>query len=104
VLGRNDKGLYTTVKPHQICSANESVVRAGYNSVACSYYNYLVHDGPYMPKPVMITTDDTVKNNTPLAQPKWKKYGFKGVFFVMTVSINRPNTLSKNKSKIIRYR
>jgi peptidoglycan/xylan/chitin deacetylase (PgdA/CDA1 family) len=37
-----------------------------------------------------------VENNT-IGAAEMEKHGFKGVFFVMTVSINRPNYLTKEQ-------
>ena len=58
---------------------------------------YLLYDGPLPPKPVMITFDDTREEQFRLGAAEMDKYGFKGVFFIMTVSINRPNYMSKEQ-------
>lgn len=58
---------------------------------------YLLYDGPLPPKPVMITFDDTREEQYRLGAAEMDKYGFKGVFFIMTVSINRPNYMSKEQ-------
>jgi peptidoglycan/xylan/chitin deacetylase (PgdA/CDA1 family) len=47
----------------------------------------------------MITFDDTREEQLSIGAAEMKKYGFKGVFFVMTVSIGRPNYLSKEQIK-----
>lgn len=60
---------------------------------------YLLYDGPLPPKPVMITFDDTREEQYRLGAAEMDKYGFKGVFFIMTVSINRPNYMSKEQIK-----
>lgn len=52
-------------------------------------YEYLAYGTPLPPKPVMLTFDDTDIDQYTEAWPIMKEYGFKGVFFVMTVSINR---------------
>lgn len=44
----------------------------------------------------MITFDDTELNQFAIANPELKKYGFKGVYFIMTVSLGRPNYMSKD--------
>lgn len=62
-------------------------------------YNYLAFNAPLPPKPVMLTFDDTDLEQYTIALPEMKKYGFKGVFFIMTVSINRPNYMSKEQIK-----
>jgi peptidoglycan/xylan/chitin deacetylase (PgdA/CDA1 family) len=42
-------------------------------------------------------TFDTQGNNSALVLPEMDKYGFQGVFFIMTVSINRDNYLTKDE-------
>lgn len=56
---------------------------------------YLTAGAPLPPKPIMLTFDDTVLDQYTVAAPEMKKYGFKGVFFVMTVSLGRPRYMSR---------
>jgi peptidoglycan/xylan/chitin deacetylase (PgdA/CDA1 family) len=56
---------------------------------------YLLTGAPLPPKPIMLTFDDTVLDQYRVAAPEMNKYGFKGVFFVMTVSLGRPRYMSK---------
>jgi peptidoglycan/xylan/chitin deacetylase (PgdA/CDA1 family) len=51
------------------------------------------------PKPVMITYDDTDEEQFSIAKPEMDKYGFKGVYFLMTISIGRPRYMSKEQIK-----
>lgn len=60
---------------------------------------YLLYDGPLPAKPVMITFDDTVEEQYSLGATEMNKYGFKGVYFIMTVSMNRPRYMSKEQIK-----
>ncbi|MFD2163184.1 polysaccharide deacetylase family protein [Paradesertivirga mongoliensis] len=63
---------------------------SGYHSVLPDQvYNYLVYGDPLPPKPVMLTFDDTDLDQFTVAAPEMKKYGFKAVYFIMTVSIGR---------------
>lgn len=63
---------------------------SGYNSVLPDQvYNYLVYGGPLPEKPIMITFDDTDLDQFTVAAPELKKYGFKAVYFIMTVSIGK---------------
>jgi peptidoglycan/xylan/chitin deacetylase (PgdA/CDA1 family) len=64
-------------------------------------YDYLVHNAPLPPKPVMLTFDDTDLDQFTIAYPEMKKYGFKGVFFIMTVSLGRPHYMSKDQVKTL---
>jgi peptidoglycan/xylan/chitin deacetylase (PgdA/CDA1 family) len=73
---------------------------AGYHSILPNQLNdYLVYDVPLPSNPVMITFDDTREEQFSIGAAEMKKYGFKGVFFIMTVSINRPGYMSKEQIK-----
>ncbi|RYF98554.1 MAG: polysaccharide deacetylase family protein, partial [Chitinophagaceae bacterium] len=61
---------------------------------------YLTTGAPLPERPVMLTFDDTDIDQYTEAWPVMKKYGFKGVFFIMTVSINRkPRYMSREQIK-----
>ena len=62
-------------------------------------YNYLTTGAALPSKPVMLTFDDTDDDQFTIAAPEMKKYGFKGVFFIMTVSLNRPRYMTKDQVK-----
>jgi peptidoglycan/xylan/chitin deacetylase (PgdA/CDA1 family) len=50
---------------------------------------------------VILSFDDTDEEQFSVAYPEMKKYGFKGVFFIMTVSINRPHYMTKEQLKTL---
>ncbi|CAN5920378.1 hypothetical protein BH24BAC1_BH24BAC1_24710 [soil metagenome] len=60
---------------------------------------YLNHGGPLPPKPLMLTFDDNVLDQYTVALPELQKYGFKGVFFIMTVTMGKPGYMSKAQIK-----
>ncbi len=62
-------------------------------------YDYLVYGAKLPKKPIMLTFDDTKLDQYTNALPELKKYGFKGVFFIMTVSLGKPNYMSKAQVK-----
>ena len=71
---------------------------SGYHSILPDQlYDYLNHGKSLPEKPVMITFDDTRLEHYTEALPELNKYGFKGVFFIMTVSLNRPGYMSKEQ-------
>jgi peptidoglycan/xylan/chitin deacetylase (PgdA/CDA1 family) len=73
---------------------------SGYTSILPDQlYEYLSLGKTLPKKPVMITFDDTDVEQFTLAAPELKKYGFKGVFFIMTVSIGRPRYMSSDQIK-----
>ena len=47
----------------------------------------------------MLTFDDTDLEQFTVAAPEMKKHGFKGVFFIMTVSLGRPRYMSIEQVK-----
>lgn len=73
---------------------------SGYHAITPDeYYAYLAFGKPLPSKPVMITFDDTSEEHYTIALPELEKYGFKGAFFIMTVSIGRPGYMSKEQIK-----
>jgi peptidoglycan/xylan/chitin deacetylase (PgdA/CDA1 family) len=89
-----------TVTPANFAQQMKALSDEGYHTILPNQlYEYLVHDAPLPTNPVMITFDDTRGEQYSIGATEMKKYGFKGVFFVMTVSINRPNYLTKEQIK-----
>lgn len=64
-------------------------------------YEYLVHNGSLPPKPVMLTFDDTDEEQFSIGAAEMDKYGFKGVYFIMTIAMNRPRYMSKDQLKTL---
>ncbi len=91
-----------TVKPANFTEQMKALADTGYQSILPDQlYDYLVYNKPLPAKPVMITFDDTRGEQYSIGAAEMKKYNFKGVFFVMTVSINRPNYLSAAEIKAL---
>ena len=75
---------------------------SGYHAITPDQlYAYLATGAALPSKPVLITFDDTKLDQYTVALPEMNKYGFKGVFFVMTVSLDRPNYMSKQQVKAL---
>ena len=73
---------------------------SGYHTILPDQlYAYLTKGTPLPSKPIMLTFDDTDLDQFEVARPEMKKYGFKGVFFIMTVSLGRPHYMSKEQVK-----
>lgn len=73
---------------------------SGYHTISPDQlYTYLKHNGPLPEKPIMISFDDNNLDHYAVAAPILKKYGFRGVFFIMTVTIGRPRYMSKAQIK-----
>src|ERR1700761_6289455 len=74
---------------------------SGYHTILPDQlYAYLTTGAALPKKPIMLTFDDTDEDQYTIAAPEMKKYGFKGVFFIMTVSLNRvPHYMTKDQVK-----
>ena len=91
-----------TVKPAAFAEQMKALSDAGYHSILPhELYDYLVYNKALPSKPVMITFDDTRGEQYSIGATEMKKYNFKGVFFIMTVAINRPNYLSESEIKTL---
>lgn len=75
---------------------------SGYHTILPDEYYAYLNTGAKLPsKPIMLTFDDTEANQFLIAAPTLKKYGFKAVYFVMTVSLGRPNYMTKAQVKAL---
>lgn len=73
---------------------------SGYHTVLPDeLYAYLTTGAPLPSKPVMLTYDDSDLDQYKIAAPEMAKYGFKGVYFIMTVSLGRSIYMSREQVK-----
>ncbi len=73
---------------------------SGYKTISPDQlYNYLKHGGSLPEKPIIITFDDNNLDHYNVAAPILKKHDFRGVFFIMTVTIGRPRYMNKAQIK-----
>jgi peptidoglycan/xylan/chitin deacetylase (PgdA/CDA1 family) len=73
---------------------------SGYHTILPDeLFSYLKYGTRLPSKPIMLTFDDTDLDQFTEAAPEMKKFGFKGVFFIMTVSLGRPNYMSRVQVK-----
>jgi peptidoglycan/xylan/chitin deacetylase (PgdA/CDA1 family) len=78
----------------------KTLADSGYHTILPDQlYNYLTTGVALPSKPIMLTFDDTDLDQFTLAAPELKKYGFKAVYFIMTVSIGRPRYMTKEQIK-----
>lgn len=78
----------------------QALADSGYHTILPDQlYDYLVKGKSLPSKPVMITFDDTRMDQYTAALPELDKHGFKGVFFIMTVSLGRPGYMSAKEVK-----
>ncbi len=89
-----------SVTPENFAAQMKALHDSGYQTILpAQLYNYLVYGEALPPKPIMLTFDDTQESQYTYGAAEMDKYGFKGVFFIMTISINRPNYMSKEQIK-----
>jgi peptidoglycan/xylan/chitin deacetylase (PgdA/CDA1 family) len=73
---------------------------SGYHTITPDqYYAYLTVGEPLPSKPVMISFDDTSEEQFTVGAAELDKYGFKGVYFIMTISIGRPGYMNSEQIK-----
>ena len=101
ILANDGENLRTySVTPTDFSQQMKALSDGGFHTISpCQLYEYLIHDRTLPPKPILLTFDDTREEHYLLVASEMKKYGFKGVFFIMTVSINRPGYMTKNQIK-----
>jgi peptidoglycan/xylan/chitin deacetylase (PgdA/CDA1 family) len=89
-----------TVTASEFRETMKALHDSGYHSVTPDQlYNYLAKGTSLPDKPVMITFDDTDGEQFTIGKTELDKYGFKGVYFIMTISIGRPRYMTKEQIK-----
>lgn len=90
------------IAPDRFESHVKMLADSGYTSILPDQlYDYLVFDKKLPEKPIMFTFDDTDLDQFTVAAPTLKKYGFKGVYFIMTVAIGKKGRIAyMNKAQI----
>lgn len=93
--GRNDE---YTVSPASFEAQMKILKDSGYHSIdPDQLYNYLVYNDTLPGKPVLLTFDDSRVEHATIAAPVMEKYGFKGTFFIMTITYNKKNYMTKEQ-------
>ena len=98
---KDSKGAKDYIVPvEQFRKQMQMLADSGYHTILPDQlYAYLSTGTPLPSKPVMLTFDDTDLDQYTVAKPEMDKHGFKGVFFIMTVSLGRPRYMSKAQVK-----
>ena len=75
---------------------------SGYHSILPDeLYAYLTKGRALPKKPIMLTFDDTDLDQFETALPTLDQYGYKGVFFIMTVSLGKSHYMTKDQVRIL---
>lgn len=86
------------VPPAVFAAQMKSLADSGYTTVLPDdLYDHLAFGRDLPAKSVMITFDDTDLEQYTEAWPILQKYNYKAVFFIMTVSIGRPNYMTREQ-------
>ena len=87
-----------TVSPAQFEAQISALADSGYHAILPDQlYGYLAHNETLPSKPVMITFDDSRVEHATIAAPVLEKHHFKGVFFIMTITYNKKNYMTKDQ-------
>ncbi len=93
-IGTDRKSEYE-VTPATFEADMKILADSGYHSILpAQLYDYLVYNKALPQKPVMITFDDSRIEHFMIAAPVMEKYGFRGVFFIMTITYNKKNYMT----------
>lgn len=91
------KGDYT-VSPSTFTAHMKILADSGYHSILpAQLYDYLIYNKTLPEKPVMITFDDSRVEHSAIAAPVLEKQGFRGVFFIMTITYNKKNYMTTDQ-------
>ena len=83
------------IAPDKFKEHMKMLADSGYHTILPDQlYNYLVYGAKLPEKPIMITFDDTDEDQFTIGNSTLKKYGYKGVYFIMTVSIGRKGRIN----------
>lgn len=91
------KGEYA-VSPATFAAHMKILADSGYHTILPDQLcDYLVSNKELPDKPVMITFDDSRVEHYKIAAPVMEKYAFRGVFFIMTITYNKKNYMTKEQ-------
>ncbi|HEU4556171.1 MAG TPA: polysaccharide deacetylase family protein [Chitinophaga sp.] len=80
----------------------KALADSGYHTILPDQLYAYFSKGTALPsKPIMLTFDDTRASHFSIAAPILEQYGFKAVFFVMTVPIGKPGYMTGQQIKAL---
>lgn len=101
---RPEQGDYS-VSPANFVAQMQALKDSGYHTILPDQlYGYLAYSTPLPEKPIMITFDDTDEEQFTIGAKELEKHGFKGVFFIMTISIGKPGYMSSDEIRDLSQR
>lgn len=96
-ISQTAKGAYA-VTPATFEGHIKVLSDSGYHAISPKQlYDYLLYNKALPDNPVMITFDDSRTEHLSIAAPTLEKYGFRGVFFIMTITYGKTNYLTTDE-------
>ena len=94
---RDSKGAKDYIAPIAAFKAQiKMLADSGYHTILPDQlYAYMTTGAKLPSKPIMLTFDDTDLDQFTIARPTLEQYGYKAMYFVMTVSLGRPHYMTK---------
>jgi peptidoglycan/xylan/chitin deacetylase (PgdA/CDA1 family) len=90
------------VPPAAFAAQMRMLADSGYHTITPDQlYAYLITGKRLPVKPIILSFDDTDLDQYTVAYPEMKKYGFKGLFFIMTVSLGKPHYMSRDQVRML---
>ncbi len=88
------------VEPADFAAQMKALSDQGYKTILPDQlYAYLANGKAIPAKTMMLTFDDTDEEQFLIGRREMNKYGFKGVFFIMTISMNKPRYMTSAQIK-----
>lgn len=88
------------IDPERLEEHVKKLKEEGYETVLPKQVEDSFYEGKRLPpKPLLISFDDTRADHYLSAAPLLEKYGFRGTFYIMTVSIGKPGYMTKEQIK-----
>ena len=92
-------GSVISIPPQTFRAQMRYLKYSGYETISLSeYLDYLMDDGEFPEKKVVITFDDGFRNNHTEAFPVLKKYGFIATIFISTDHVGKKSSWERDKS------
>jgi peptidoglycan/xylan/chitin deacetylase (PgdA/CDA1 family) len=90
------------VPPAAFAAQMRMLADSGYHTITPDQlYAYLITGARLPVKPIILSFDDTDLDQFTVAYPEMKKYGFKGLFFIMTVSLGKAHYMSRDQVRML---
>ena len=100
--GESERMKSYTVTPQAFAEQMKALSDSGFHTILPEQlYDYLLYGADLPAKPIMITFDDTDAEQYSIGATEMNKYGFKGVYFIMTIALNRPRYMSNDQLKAL---